>query len=105
MNFWKDEELESFCREVDFDKDYVEVKEMVLRIWDFVYEIVKFIGVEDFFFENFVIFSGSFYEDFKVEGLDEFDFMICLEDLFEFGVCEEKEIFLRLVCDFGYIDV
>lgn len=105
MNPWKDEELESFCREADFDKDHVEVKEMASRIWDFVHEIAKFIGVEDSLFENSVIPSGSFYEDLKAEGPDEFDFMICLEDLSEPGVCEEKEIPLRPVRDPGYIDV
>ena len=49
--------------------------------------------------------SGSFYEDLKAESPDEFDFMICLEDLSEPALCEEKEIPLRPVRDPEYIDV
>lgn len=46
---------------------------------------------------NIVFESGSFYEDFKVEGFNEFDFMICLEELFKFGVCVIRVIFFCLV--------
>lgn len=50
-------------------------------------EILKSIVEKDLFFKNIVFRSGSFYEDFKVDGLNEFDFMICLEELLELGVC------------------
>lgn len=49
--------------------------------------------------------SGSFYEDLTVEGPDEFDFMICLADLSQDGVCEKKDIPLRPVRDPGYVHV
>lgn len=55
-------------------------------------------------FKNIVILSGSYFEGFKVVGLDEFDFMICLMELLEIGVCVMKDID-RKVFDLGYVDV
>lgn len=56
-------------------------------------------------FKNSVIPSGSYFEDLKVEGPDEFDFMICLETLSLPGVCVIKDIPLRPVADPGYVHV
>lgn len=105
MNTWNDEAFEKFCKQADFDMNYPEVKEIGSRIWTFIHELARFIGREDCLFKNFVIPSGSFYEDLKSESPDEFDFMICLEDLSQPGVCTKTEIPLRPVRDPGYLHV
>ena len=81
MSAWKDEDLENLYQEADFDSDHAEVKEIKSSVCSLVEELTNFIASEDSLFENSVIRSGSFFEDLKVEGPDEFDFMICLEDL------------------------
>ena len=105
MSTWDDEAFEKFCSQADFDMNHPEVKEIGSRIWSFIHELARFIGREDSLFKNFVLPSGSFYEDLKSERPDEFDFMICLEDLSQPGVCRKKEIPLRPVRDPGYVDV
>ena len=105
MKRLKNEELQALYKQAEFDREHEEVKEIETRICSFVREIADFIGRMDPLFKNFVIPSGSFYEDLKVEGPDEFDFMICLEDLSKPGVCVKKEIPLRPVPDPGYIHV
>lgn len=105
MSTWDDEAFEKFCNKADFNMNHPEVKEIGSRIWSFIHELAGFIGREDSLFKNFVLPSGSFYEDLKSETPDEFDFMICLEDLSKPGVCKKKEIPLRPVRDPGYIDV
>lgn len=84
--------MENLYKEVKFDGKYEEVKEIEERIINLVDEIFIYIGYKDLFFKNKVIFIGSYFENFKVEGFDEFDFMICLDDLFKLGVCIIKDI-------------
>lgn len=104
MSVWKDEDLEVFYQEADFDSDHEEVKEIKSSVCSLVEELADFIASEDSLFENSVIPSGSFFEDLKVQGPDEFDFMICLEDLStDPGVCKKTEIPSRTVRDPGYI--
>ena len=105
MNRLKNEELNSLYKEAEFDREHSEVKEIETRIRSFVNEIADYIGRRDPLFKNFVIPSGSFYEDLKVEGPDEFDFMICLEELSMPDVCVSKDIPMRDVPDPGYVDV
>ena len=106
MNRLKNEELKRLYQEAEFDREHVEVKEIEKTIRSFVDGIVEYIGRRDPFFKNLIVIpSGSFYEDLKVEGPDEFDFMICLADLSQLGVCEKKEIPLRPVRDPGYVHV
>ena len=97
--------LEKLYNEAEFDREHEEVKEIEERIRSLVDEVSKYIGREDPLFKNFVIPSGSWYEDLKVEGPDEFDFMLCLEQLSKPGVCVVKDIPLRPVADPGYVDV
>ena len=97
--------LEQLCNEAEFDREHEEVKEIEERIISLVDEVSKYIGREDPLFKNFVIPSGSYFEDLKVEGPDEFDFMLCLERLSKPGVCVVKDIPLRPVPDPGYVDV
>lgn len=70
--------------------DHLEVQEMRSTIRIFVHVLAKFI----------------FLEDLKTEGSDEFDYMICLEDLSNL-VCKIKEIdvgFFRRVHDPWYLN-
>ena len=67
-----------------------------------VQEIAENIAEKDSLFTNTIIQSGSFYEDLKVEGPNEFDFMICLEELSTPGVCAIRAIPFRSVQDPGY---
>ena len=76
-----DDELQRLYKKADFDREHKEVKKIEKRIRSLVDEISVYIGRKDPLFKNFVIPSGSFYEDLKVEGPDEFDFMICLQEL------------------------
>ena len=105
MKRLKNKELNSLYKEAEFDREHSEVKEIEIRIRSFVDEVAEYIGRQDPLFKNFVIPSGSFYEDLKVEGPDEFDFMICLEELSKPGVCVSKDIPLRPVPDPGYVHV
>ncbi|PFX14001.1 Cyclic GMP-AMP synthase [Stylophora pistillata] len=89
----------------EFDGNHVEVKEIEERITSWVKEMSNYIGRKNPLFKNTVIPSGSYFEDLKAEGPDEFDFMICLDDLSEPGVCVIKEIPLRPVPDPGYVHV
>ncbi|KAM7445738.1 hypothetical protein ABFA07_005846 [Porites harrisoni] len=82
-----DDELQRLYKKAEFNREHKEVKKIEKRIRSLVDEISAYIGREDPLFKNFVIPSGSFYEDLKVEGPDEFDFMICLEQLSSPGVC------------------
>ena len=100
-----DDELQRLYKKADFDREHKEVKKIEKRIRSLVDEISVYIGRKDPLFKNFVIPSGSFYEDLKVEGPDEFDFMICLEQLSNPGVCVTKDILMRPVPDPGYVDV
>ena len=105
MKRFKDEELHKLYKEAEFDREHKEVKKIEKRIRSFVHEIADYIGRQDPLFKNFVIPSGSFYEDLKVEGPDEFDFMVCLEELSQPDVCVTKDIPLRPVPDPGYVHV
>ena len=81
------------------------MKEIEETVRNLVQEIAEDIAGKDPLFTNTVIQSGSFYEDLKVEGPNEFDFMICLEELSLPGVCEIKAIPFRSVPDPGYVHV
>ena len=105
MKPFKDGDLLKLYKEAEFDREHVEVKEIETRIRSFVDEITDYVGRQDPLFKNSVIPSGSFYEDLKVEGPDEFDFMVCLEELSQPGVCVRKDIPFRAVPDPGYVDV
>ncbi|XP_022808349.1 protein mab-21-like [Stylophora pistillata] len=96
--------LRSFYQEAEFDWKHKEVKEIERRITSFVQKISDYIGGEDPLFQNTVIPSGSYFEGLKAVGPDEFDFMICLTELSEPGVCVIKDI-ERKVPDPGYVDV
>ena len=100
-----DDELQRLYKKAEFNREHKEVKKIEKRIRSLVDEISVYIGRKDPLFKNFVIPSGSFYEDLKVEGPDEFDFMICLEQLSSPGVCVTKDIPMRPVPDPGYVDV
>ena len=100
-----DDELRRLYKKAEFDREHKEVKKIEKRIRSLVDEISVYIGRRDPLFKNNVIPSGSFYEDLKVEGPDEFDFMICLEQLSKPGVCVTKDIPMRPVPDPGYVDV
>ena len=97
--------LQSLYKEADFDRKHKEVKEIEERITSLVQEISAYIGRRDPLFKNIVIPSGSYFEDLKAVGPDEFDFMICLEYLSAPGVCVIKDIPLRPVPDPGYVHV
>ena len=97
--------LRNLYKEAQFDREDEEVKEIEEVVNNLVHEIAETIAEKDPLFKNTVIPSGSFYEDLKVEGPNEFDFMICLEELSEPDVCEVKEIPFRSVRDPGYVDV
>ncbi|XP_078364522.1 cyclic GMP-AMP synthase-like receptor 1 [Oculina patagonica] len=105
MQRLKNDYLQSLYKEAEFDREHEEVKEIEERITSLVHEISEYIGRKDPLFKNFVIPSGSYFEDLKVEGPDEFDFMICLENLSLPGVCVKKDIPLRPVPDPGYVHV
>ena len=106
MNRLTNEKLKSLYRKAEFDQQHLEVKEIEKTIRSFVNDIAEYIGRRDPLFKNLIVIpSGSFYEDLKVEGPDEFDFMICLADLSQPGVCEKKDIPLRQVRDPGYVHV
>lgn len=96
--------LQKLYEEAEFERNQ-EVKEIEERITSLVNEISEYIGRKDPLFKNFVIPSGSYFEDLKVEGPDEFDFMICLEDLSKPDVCVVNNIPQRPVEDPGYVDV
>ncbi|KAL9979676.1 hypothetical protein ACROYT_G017376 [Oculina patagonica] len=101
----EDDHLQKLYKEAEFDREHKEVKEIAERITSLVHEISEYIGRKDPLFKNFVIPSGSYFEDLKVEGPDEFDFMICLENLSLPGVCVIKDIPQRPVADPGYVHV
>ena len=105
MNYLTNDDLKNLYKQAEFDREHDEVKEIATRIQSFVHEISEYIGRKDPLFKNFVIPSGSYYEDLKVEGPDEFDFMMCLEALSKPGVCVSKDIPFRDVLDPGYVDV
>ena len=105
MQRFRRDYLEKLNNEAEFDREHEEVKEIEERIISLVDEISKYIGRQDPLFKNFVIPSGSYFEDLKVEGPDEFDFMFCLEHLSKPGVCVVKDIPMRPVPDPGYVDV
>ena len=88
--------LRNLYKEAQFDREDEEVKEIEEVVKNLVHEIAETIAEKDPLFKNTVIPSGSFYEDLKVEGPNEFDFMICLEELSEPDVCEVKEILFGL---------
>ncbi|XP_068759351.1 cyclic GMP-AMP synthase-like receptor [Montipora capricornis] len=105
MNYLTNDNFKNLYKKAEFDREHDEVKEMETRIESFVHEISEYIGRKDPLFKNYVIPSGSYYEDLKVEGPDEFDFMMCLEALSKPGVCVSKDIPFRDVLDPGYVDV
>ena len=105
MQHFEEDNLQKLYKEAEFDREHEEVKEIEERITSLVHKISQYIGRKDPLFKNFVIPSGSYFEDLKVEGPDEFDFMICLETLSSPGVCAIKDIPLRPVADPGYVDV
>ena len=84
-----DDELQRLYKKAEFDREHKEVKKIEKRIRSLVDEISVYIG----------------RKDLKVEGPDEFDFMICLEQLSSPGVCVTKDIPMRPVPDPGYVDV
>ncbi|PFX14000.1 Cyclic GMP-AMP synthase [Stylophora pistillata] len=97
--------LRDLFTEAEFDREHDEVKEIEAAVRHLVNEIAETIAEKEPLFNNTVLQSGSFYEDLKVEGPNEFDFMICLENLSQPDVCEVKEIPFRSVGDPGYVHV
>ena len=97
--------LENLYKEAKFDGKHEEVKEIEERITNLVDEISTYIGHKDPLFKNKVIPTGSYFENLKAEGPDEFDFMICLDDLSKPGVCIMTDIPLQPVLDPGYVHV
>ena len=101
----RNKRLRELYKEAEFDREHQEVKEIEETVRILVQEVAEGIAEKDPLFKNTVLQSGSFYEDLKVEGPNEFDFMICLEELSTPGVCEIKAIPLRPVPDPGYVHV
>lgn len=101
----RNKRLRELYKEAEFDREHQEVKEIEETVRHLVQDIAESIAEKDPLFKNTVIQSGSFYEDLKVEGPNEFDFMICLEELSTPGVCEIKAIPFRSVPDPGYVHV
>ncbi len=101
----RNQRLRELYKEAEFDREHQEVKEIEETVRNLVQEIAEGIAKKEPLFQNTVIQSGSFYEDLKVEGPNEFDFMICLEELSEPDVCEIKAIPFRSVPDPGYVHV
>ena len=97
--------LRGLYAEAEFDREHDEVNEIEAAVRHLVNEIAETISEKEPLFNNTVLQSGSFYEDLKVEGPNEFDFMICLENLSQPDVCEVKEIPFRSVRDPGYVHV
>ena len=95
--------LRNLFEEAEFDREHEEVKMIEQTIRSLVEEISKSIAEKDPLFKNTVLRSGSFYGDLKVDGPNEFDLMICLEELSEPGVCQIKAIPFRSVPDPGYV--
>ena len=101
----RNKQLRELYQEAEFNREHEEVKEIEKTVRNLVQEIAEGIAEKDPLFRSTVIQSGSFYEDLKVEGPNEFDFMICLEELSLPGVCEIKAIPFRSVPDPGYVHV
>ena len=101
----KNKRLRELYKEAQFDREHQEVKEIEETVRHLVQEITESIAEKDPLFTNTILESGSFYEDLKVEGPNEFDFMICLEELSKPGVCAIRAIPLRPVQDPGYVHV
>lgn len=97
--------LRGLYAEAEFDREHDEVNEIEAAVRHLVNEIADTISEKEPLFNNTVLQSGSFYEDLKVEGPNEFDFMICLKNLSQPDVCEVKEIPFRSVRDPGYVHV
>ena len=97
--------LRNLYEEAEFDWGHEEVQEIEKTVRNLVQEIAESIAQKDPLFKNTVLQSGSFYEDLKIEGPNEFDFMFCLEELSKPGVCEIKAIPFRPVADPGYVHV
>ena len=98
-------DIRSLYKEAEFDMEHEEVKEIEETVRNLVEEIAETIAQKEPLFQSTVLQSGSFYEGLKVEGPNEFDFMICLEELSKPGVCEIKAIPFRSVPDPGYVDL
>ena len=105
MRQLKNKPLRELYKEAEFDREHQEVKEIEETVRHLVQEIAESIAEKDPLFTNTILQSGSFYEDLKVEGPDEFDFMICLEELSTPGVCAIRAIPFRSVQDPGYVDI
>ena len=83
----KNRRLRELFEEAQFDREHQEVKEIEETVRHLVQEISESIAEKDPLFKNAILECGSFYEDLKVEGPNEFDFMICLEELSHPRVC------------------
>lgn len=101
----KNTRLRTLYEDAEFDREHEEVKEIEGTIRNLVQEIAESVAEKDPLFKNTVLQSGSFYEDLKVEGPNKFDFMICMEELSEPGVCEIKAIPFPSVPDPGYVHI
>ena len=98
-------DIRNLYKEAEFDREHEEVKEIEETVRNLVQKIAKTIAQKDPLFQSTILRSGSFYEDLKIEGPNEFDFMICLEELSKPGVCEIKAIPFRSVPDPGYVQL
>ena len=105
MRRLKNKLLRELYKEAEFEREHQEVKEIEETVRHLVQEIAESIAEKDPLFTNTILQSGSSYEDLKVEGPDEFDFMICLEELSAPGVCAIRAIPFRSVQDPGYVHV
>ena len=101
----KNKLLRELYKEAEFDREHQEVKKIEETVRYLVQEIAESIAEKDPLFTNTILQSGSLYEDLKVQGPDEFDFMICLEELSTPGVCAIRAIPFRSVQDPGYVHV
>ena len=102
MAEFDNERLFEIYTKSDFERD-AEVEEIEKAVRNVVDQIGQLIGEEDPLFRNRILTSGSFYENLKVEKPDEFDFMVCLEDLSAPGLCRIVDIPRRKVKDPGYV--
>lgn len=63
MQRFRRDYLEKLNNEAEFDREHEEVKEIEERIISLVDEISEYIGRKDPLFKNFVIPSGSSFEE------------------------------------------
>ena len=96
--------VETMLKKAEFAVDD-EVKEIGKSVESVVKNIAGTISNYDPLFSNVLVPCGSFYENLKVEQPDEFDYMVCLNQLSKTGVCMAQENPDQPVPDPGYLQV